>query len=32
MIKVYNKADLGRIPEIIESKWASCIVDVIDLY
>jgi predicted house-cleaning noncanonical NTP pyrophosphatase (MazG superfamily) len=30
MIKVYNKAIRDKIPEIIESSGASCIVEVLD--
>lgn len=30
MIKVYNKAIRDKIPEIIESSGASCLVDVLD--
>lgn len=30
MIRVYNKAIRDKIPEIIESSGASCIVDVLD--
>jgi len=30
MIKVYNKAIRDKIPEIIESSGASCLVEVLD--
>ena len=30
MIKVYNKAIRDKIPEIIESSGASCLVDILD--
>ena len=30
MIRVYNKAIRDKIPEIIESSGASCLVDILD--